>query len=92
MDDAQQFAKHLSETYLDEKHLWPSGSTVILPENVCVAVTSLLQYMVEDWKGLPESLIPAAIQLSTVIGSECYTQNPETTEQLEQERLKLRKK
>jgi hypothetical protein len=55
---------HYLEDLLRGEGYW-DNEAVIPPMNACVAVLSLLQYLLEAWKGLPEPLLAPMVGSTT---------------------------
>jgi hypothetical protein len=77
----RMFAAHLDFLLSEEAHDW-----VLIDDMECTAVLSLLQYLVEDWRQLPEELIPPINHLNNRIGQRSMEAHPENRKYLEPER------
>lgn len=47
---------------------------VIVPDQLATAILMFFQYLVEDWRELPEVLVAVAVELNNRLGHESYTQ------------------
>jgi hypothetical protein len=81
LDTPRMFAEHLDFLLSEETRDW-----VLIDDMECTAVLSLLQFLVEDWRQLPEELILPVVHLNNRIGQRSMEAHPEYQKYLEPDR------